>query len=133
MEVVEHVTNCRYLGVQQYSSLWKTSQKKGEAMLSKAKCFKNVILRSRHTLLDNVSAASAMWRNITIPRILFATDAVSISNMVIEELEIVQNQVGKALLGVPQSTAASTVVQVELGWKSIRLLIELTKLRFLQQ
>ena len=97
-EVVEHVTNCRYLGVQQYSSLWKTSQKKGEAMLSKAKCCKNVILRSRHTLLDNVSAASAMWRNITIPRILFATDAVSISN--IEELEIVQSQVGKALLGV---------------------------------
>ena len=88
-EVVEHVTNYRYLGVQQYSSLWKT----GEAMLSKAKCCKNVILRSRHTLLDNVSAASAMWRNIAIPSILYATDAVSISNMFIEKLEIVQNQV----------------------------------------
>ena len=73
-----------------------------------------------------------MWRNITIPGILYATDAIPISNTVIEELEIVQNQIGKALLGVPQSTA-NTVVQAELGWKPIRLLIELNKLRFFQR
>ena len=68
-----------------------------------------------------------MWRNIAIPGILYATDAIPISNTVIEELEI-----GKALLGVPQSTA-NTVVQVELGWKPLRLLIELNKLRFFQR
>ena len=109
-EIVEHVSNYKYLGVQQYSSMWKTSQKKGESMLSRAKCYKNVILRSRHSLLDNVSAASAMWKNIAIPGILYATDAIPISNIVIEELEVVQNQIGKALLGVPQSSA-NTVVQ----------------------
>jgi hypothetical protein len=112
--------------------MWKTSQKKGEAMLSKAKCYKNVILHSRHSLLDNISTASAMWRNIAIPGILNATDAIPISNTVIEELEIVQNQIGKALLGVPQCTA-NTVVQVELGWKPLRLLLELNKLRFFQR
>ena len=37
-EIVEHVSNYKYPGVQQYSSIWKTSQKKGEAMLSKARC-----------------------------------------------------------------------------------------------
>ena len=100
-EIVDQVSYYRYLGVQHYSSMWKTSQKKGEALLSKAKCDKNVILRSRHNLLDNVSAASAMWRNIAIPGILYATDAIPISNTVIEELEIVQNQIGKAKLGVP--------------------------------
>ena len=101
-------------------------------MLSKAKCYKNVILHSRHSLLDNISTASAMWRNIAIPGILNATDAIPISNSVIEELEIVQNQIGKALLGVPQCTA-NTVVQVELGWKPLRLLLELNKLRFSQR
>ena len=131
-EIVEHVSNYKYLGVQQYSSMWKTSQKKGESMLSRAKCYKNVILRSRHSLLDNVSAASAMWKNIAIPGILYATDAIPISNIVIEELEVVQNQIGKALLGVPQSSA-NTVVQVELGWKPLRLLLELSKLRFFQR
>jgi len=131
-EIVEHVSNYKYLGVQQYSSMWKTSQKKGESMLSKAKCYKNVILRSRHSLLDNISAASAMWKNIAIPGILYATDAIPISNTVIEELEVVQNQIGKALLGVPQSTA-NTVVQAELGWKPVRLLLELSKLRFFQR
>ena len=55
-----------------------------------------------------------------------------ISKAVIEELEVVQNQIGKALLGVPQSTA-NTVVQVELGWKPVRLLLELSKLRFFQR
>jgi len=85
-EIVDHVSNYRYLGVQQYSFMWKTSQKKGEAMLSKAKCYKNVILFLRHSLLDNVSAASAMWRNSAIPGILYATDAIPISNTVIEEL-----------------------------------------------
>ena len=48
----------------------------------------------------------------------------------ISELEVIQNKIGKSLRGVPQSSA-NTVVQVELGWKPIRLLIELNKLRFL--
>ena len=73
-----------------------------------------------------------MWKNIAIPGILYATDAIPISNIVIEELEIVQNQIGKALLGVPQSTA-NTVVQVELGWKPLRLLLEINNLRFFQR
>ena len=38
------------------------------------------------------------------------------SSAVIQEIEIIQNQVGKALLRVPQSTA-NIVVLVELGWK----------------
>ena len=60
---------------------------------------------------------------------MYATDAVPISDATIAELEIIQNQIGKSLLGVPQSSA-NTVVQVELGWKPMRLWIELNKLRF---
>ena len=63
---------------------------------------------------------------------LQSTDAIPISKAVVDELEIIQNQAGKALLGVPQSTA-NVVVQVELGWKPVKLLVELNKLRFLQR
>ena len=131
-EVVGHVTNYKYLGIQQYSSSWRTSHRKGQDMVNKAKMYKNVILRMTHYLLDNIFSVSAVWQNIAIPGILYATDAIPISKLVVDELEVLQNQVGKALLGVPQSTA-NTVVQVELGWKPIKLLIELNKLRFLQR
>ena len=114
----------KYLGIQQFSSFWRTSHRKGQDIVDKAKMYKNVILQASHQLLDNIIAASAIWQNITIPGILYATDAIPLSNAVIDELEIIQNQAGKALLGVPQSTA-NVVVQVELGWKPVKLLIEL--------
>ena len=41
---------------------------------------------------------------------------------------MIQNQIGKAILGIPQSSA-NAVVQVELGWKPIRLLLERSKLK----
>ena len=128
-KVVGHVTNYKYLGIQQYSSSRRTSYRKGQDMISKAKMYNNVILRTSHHLLDNISSASAVWQNISIPGILYATDAIPISKLVVDELEVLQNQVGKTLLVVPQSTA-NTVVQVELGWKPIKLLIGLSKLRF---
>ena len=45
---------------------------------------------------------------------------------------MIQNQIGKAILGIPQSSA-NAVVQVELGWKPIRLLIERSNLKFYQR
>ena len=54
------------------------------------------------------------------------------SSAVIQEIEIIQNQVGKALLRVPQSTA-NIVVLVELGWKPFKLLVEKCKLHFFQR
>ena len=128
-EIVNHVSNYKYLGITQYATPWRTSQKKGESMVARARVYKNVILRTRSQQLDNTAAMSALWQNIAIPGIMYATDAVPISDATIAELEIIQNQIGKSLLGVPQSSA-NTVVQVELGWKPMRLWIELNKLRF---
>ena len=72
---------------------------------------------------------AALWQNVAIPGIMYAVDAVPIPEASITELEVIQNQIGKSLLGIPQSSA-NTVIQVELGWKPDRLLIELNKLRF---
>ena len=72
---------------------------------------------------------SALWQNIVILCIRYATDAVPISETTISELEVIQNKIGKSLLSIPQSSG-NTVVQMELGWKPIWLLIELSKLRF---
>ena len=111
-------------------SRWRTSQKKGKEMVERARTYKNVILHTRSQQLDNTVAMSALWQNIAIPSIMYAADAVPIPESTISELEVIQNKIGKSLLGVTQSSA-NTVVQVELGWMPIRLLIELNKLCFL--
>ena len=85
-------------------------------MIRRAIKYKNVILRTHYSLVDNIASSSAIWQNIAIPGILYGTDAIQVSSAVIQEIEIIQNQVGKALLRVPQSTA-NIVVLVELGWK----------------
>jgi hypothetical protein len=100
-------------------------------MISRALKYKNVILRTHYSLVDNISSSSAIWQNIDIPGILYGTEAIPVSSAVIQEIEIIQNQVGKALLRVPQST--TEVLQVELGWKPFKLLVEKCKLHFFQR
>ena len=68
--------------------------------------------------MDNTVAMSALWQNIVILCIRYATDAVPISETTISELEVIQNKIGKSLLSIPQSSG-NTVVQMELGWKPI--------------
>ena len=87
-------------------------------MVERARTYKNVILQTRSQQLDNTVAMSALWQNIAIPGIMYAADAVPIPESMITELEVIQNKIGKSLLGVPQSSA-NTVVQVELGWMPI--------------
>ena len=98
-------------------------------MIERARTYKNVILQTKSHKLDNTVAMSALWQNVAILEIMYAADAVPVPETSITELEFIQNQIGKSLLGVPQSSA-NTVIHVELGWKPIQLLIELNKLRF---
>ena len=83
-------------------------------MISRALKYKNVILRTHYSLVDNISSSSAIWQNIAIPGILCGMDAIPVSSAVIQEIEIIQNQVGKALIRAPLSKE-NVVVQVELG------------------
>ncbi len=96
-------------------------------MISRALKYKNVILRTHYSLVDNISSSSAIWQNIAIPGILCGMDAIPVSSAVIQEIEIIQNQVGKALIRAPLSKE-NVVVQVELGWKPFKLLVEKCKL-----
>ena len=56
-------------------------------------------------------------------------DVIPVPATVVSALESILNQVGKAVLAVPQSMA-SPVVPLELGWKPIQLLIDHSILRF---
>ena len=101
-------------------------------MIAWTSAYKNVILRTHYNLVDIKISSSAFWQNIAITGILYGTDTIPVTSAVVQEIEIIQNQMGKALLGVSQSTA-NVVVQLELGWKPFKQLVEKCKLNFFQR
>ena len=101
-------------------------------MVAKAQSFKNIILRTSFQFVDRIKAASALWNNVAIPTFLYGADVVPISATHIKELDVIQNQLGKALLGLPQSTA-NPVVAAELGWKPFQLRVSQVKLSYFKR
>ena len=131
-DILELVSNYKYLGVVQHRSPKITSTSKGKSMVSKANSFKDIIIRTSFSFVDKLVAASSIWNNVAVPAIMYGADVVAISDEVIGELDIVQNKLGKAILGLPLSTA-NPVVIVELGWKPFRLRVAQSKLSYFKR
>ena len=131
-DVIERVTSYKYLGVHQFITPARTSSAKGLTMVSRANSYKDVILRTNKNEVDKISSSSALWCNVALPAILYGIDVVPITESVIQQLEVIQTKLGKSILAVPYSSA-NAIVYIELGWKPIRLQIEVAKLRFLRR
>ena len=126
------VSNYKYLGVVQHRSPITSSRAKGKSTVAKAQTFKKLILRSSFQFVDRIKAASTIWNNVAIPTSLYGADVVPISVTHIKELDVVQNQLGKSLLGLQQSTG-NPVVAVELGWKPFQLRVSQVKLSYFKR
>ena len=126
------VNHYKYLGIVQHLSPLKTAKTKGISMVEKARRFKDIILRTSFSVLDKIQAASAVWCNVALPAILYGTDAVPILESTVNELEMIQNKLGKALMNIPPSSA-NPIINTELGWKPIRLRIAQSKLAFFKR
>ena len=100
-------------------------------MLKRAKMYKNVILSTGSFLPDKIKSLSTIWRTVALPGLLYAADVIPVSEDIVHGLEIIQQQIGKSILGIPQSSA-NPVVNLEPGWKPIQLLLEESVIRFYQ-
>ena len=67
-----------------------------------------------------------------MPGVLYGVDVIPVLDPAISSFEVIQNQVGKAVLGVHQSTA-NPVVNVELSWKPVQLLVGKAVVHFFLQ
>ena len=94
--------------------------------------YKNVIMGATRSEVDQVKVCSSLWCNVALPGLLYAADVVPFPGSVIRDINLIQTQLGKAILKLPKSTA-NPVVHVELGWQPIQLLIAAAKLRFLKR
>ena len=132
VDVIEHVSHYKYLGILQFSTPKRTSKSKSDLMITRAKQFKSTILRTSMPYVDRIAACSSIWINVALPSILYGTEVIPVAESTISELESIQNSLGKSILGLPVSTA-NPVINIELGWKPIGLHIAKSKLGYFKR
>ena len=126
---LKQVMEYTYLGLETTSSIWRTclfKQRKCVATANKYK-FSCIYLGKRGP--DVVDASLATWNNIAIPAILYGCESILFKETHIVELERIQSQVAKNILGVPSSTA-NICAQTELGIVPFRLALYKCQLKF---
>ena len=125
----EKVLSFKYLGVQLQLAPVRADQAMRDRALELARRYKAAVLRVFRDGPDVIDVAMATWRNIALPSILFGCEAVVFTETCLQELERIQSQVAKSILGLPLS-APNVSAQAMLGLKPMRQLIYSAQLKF---
>ena len=131
MEITQ-ANSYKYLGIEQKLTVTGTINQRQKTMISKAKKYKGMILRQKCMLPDTIEVYLALWNNVALPSILYGVEALPVHMSTIRELDKVQNELGKAILGVSNSTL-NAAVNLELGVKSILHRVITLKLLFINK
>ena len=123
------VLQYKYLGLECSLSPIKTNRMKQDKCIKTANKYKFACLHIGRRGPDMVDATLATWGNIAIPSILFGCETILFSETTIIEIEKVQAQIAKKLLGLPSSTA-NICAQTELGIIPFRLALYQAQLAF---
>ena len=111
---LEKVARYKYLGVDIFSTMARTSGFKQNKALMVARKYKSVILNFSRRGPDLLDMAVVTWRNIAIPSILYGTESILFSETTIKEIQKIQNQLFKLVLGLPVG-AHNSASEVLLG------------------
>ena len=123
------VLEYKYLGLETTSSIVRTCRMKQKKCLNTATKYKFACLHLGKQFDDAVEATIVTWVNIAIPSMLFGCESILFSEANIMEVEKVQSQVAKSVLGDPVSTA-SVCAQTELGILPLRHVLYKLQLNF---
>ena len=126
---LKQVLEYKYLGLETFSSIFRTCAAKQKKCVATAKKYMYACLYLGRSGSDLVQVSMATWKNVAVPSILFGCDSILFSESKIAELECVQSRVAKRILGVSKNTA-NVCAQTEVGFKPIRLLLCLQQLNF---
>ena len=75
----------------------------GPGLVSVAQNYTNVIFGLSRNGLDQAVAAYTLWKRCAVPAILYATEAIVLSNRVLEKLDRIQHIVARYIL-IPKSS-----------------------------
>ena len=126
---LKQVLQYKYLGIETFSTVYKTHSAKQKKCVETAKRYMYACIHLARSSADPVRLAVTTWENIAIPSIMYGCETVIFSETKLLELEKIQSQVAKWILGVPRSSA-NVCAQTELGFKPFKLLIYRQQLGF---
>jgi hypothetical protein len=115
----KQVCQYKYLGIETYGSMHKTGIKKQQQSLQTARKYKfscNTVSRMGP---DQTELGLASWNVIAVPTILYGTENIPFTETTIKEMEKIQSQLAKLLLGLP-ICAANICAQTDLKMKFMK-------------
>ena len=119
----------KYLGTETTLLMSTTGSKRQQRCILTAKRYKFACFYVGRTGPDVVDTVLATWSNIAIPSMLSGCEVIPFTETTIDEIERIQSQLAKHVLGVPLSTA-NVCAQTELGLKPFRMLLYQHQLNF---
>ena len=126
---LRQVLQYKYLGLESHTSIVQTCRKKQQKCIKTAHKYKFACLHIGRRGPDIVDATLATWENIAMPSILFGCESILFTESTILEIEKVQSQLSKRVLGLPTNTA-NVCAQTELGIIPFRLALYKAQLGF---
>ena len=129
---LKKVLQYKYLGMEMFSSMFKTGITKQQDTLKKAHNYKNACMRVSRSGPDRAELALCCWRNVALPSIKWAVEFIPFTETNIKELEKTQAQMAKWILGLNQG-GANICAQEALKLKFMKHQIYLVQLKFYQR
>ena len=111
---LERVSMYKYLGIETFSSMYRTGVDKQKKCIATAKRYKGACANIAYRGPDVSILASTLWSSVAMRAILFGCDCIPFSKTNLETLDRIQSQVCKTILGLP-SPVPNFVAQSELG------------------
>ena len=109
----------RYLGVDLQVKGRNLVKPREERMVGVAQKYANTIMGVTRAGLDRSLVAHTLWERCAIPAILYAVEAMVLSNGVIRKLDSIQHQVARFILQLPRSSSR-VAGYMDAGFKPMR-------------
>jgi hypothetical protein len=123
------VLEYKNLGIKMFGSMFKTGKVKQEQAVTTARRYKGACLKMSREGPDSVLLARTCCQSIGVPSVLWGADFIPFTEEKIEEIDRLQSQLAKSLLGLPIG-ASNVCAQETMGWKTIRHLLVEKQLKF---
>ena len=95
----------KYLGVDIQVKGRSLVKPREERMLQIAQKYANTIMGVTRAGLDRALVAHTLWERCAIPAVLYAVEAMLVSDGVVNKLDSIQHQVARFILQLPRSTS----------------------------
>lgn len=113
------VLQYKYLGIDTFSTMSRISSAKQAKCVATARRYQTSCLKLSKRGPDTVDLGASLWTSIAMKIILFGCETMPIDDTTIKEVERIQSQVAKSLLGLGARTP-NICAQTELGFKFFR-------------